>query len=127
MFFRYNLLGILWAILILILYGLPGQDFPDLSFWEMLSFDKFIHAFMFAVLVLLLIVGFKKQYSYKKLRYNSMKVSVGVAFIYGSLLEFFQEILFIERYSDWFDFIANTAGCFLGLSLFYLIYGKQTT
>jgi len=125
MFFRYNLSGMLWAVFILILYGLPGHDFPDLSFWELLSFDKFIHAFMFAVLVLLLIVGFKKQYSFIGLRYDSIKIAVIVAFIYGSLLEFFQEILFVERYSDWLDFTANSAGCLLGVAGFYLVYGKQ--
>ena len=127
MFFKYNLPGIIWALLILVLCGLPGQDFPDLSFWKLLSFDKAAHAFVFAVLVLLLIIGFKKQYSFRNLRHHAIKIATTFSILYGGLIELLQGWVFIGRSADPFDFLANTIGCFTGLLLFYMIYGKQAS
>ena len=37
---------------------------------------------------------------------------------YGGLLEIMQATVFSQRSGDWYDFIANTFGCFLALWLF---------
>jgi len=36
-----------WTIVIGVLCGLPGNTFPDLSFWKFLQFDSAAHAFVF--------------------------------------------------------------------------------
>ena len=125
MFLRHNLPGIIWAITILALCGIPGDHLPDLSIWELLSFDKVAHAFVFALLVVFLLIGFKKQFTYPWLRYNAKKTALIFSISYGGLIELFQGTVFAGRTTDVIDFIANTLGCFLGLLLFRLIYGKE--
>jgi VanZ family protein len=122
MFLKHISLPFIWALFILALCGLPGHDFPDLSFWQLLTFDKFAHAFVFAVLAIMLIVAFKKQRKFFFLRENSIKTALISSILYGGVIELIQQAFFIGRYADIFDFIANTIGCFLGLFSFYLIY-----
>ena len=125
MFFKYNLLAILWALFILALTALPGEDFPDLDFWSLLTFDKAAHMFVFTVLVLQLIVGFIKQYRFRQLRYKAVKVAFSIGIIYGALTELLQEFIFTDRNADIWDFVANFIGCILGVVGFRLIYGKN--
>lgn len=124
MFFKYNFWGLAWALLIFFLCGLPGGEFPDLSFWSMLAFEKVAHAFVFAVLVVLLIVGFIKQFSFPALRYMAVPIAPIISIIYGGAIELLQLFLFEERSADVLDFIANSAGAGLGVIAFYMIYGK---
>ena len=125
MFLKHTFIPFLWALLILALCGLPGNEFPDLSFWQLLSFDKFAHAFVFAVLVVLLIVGLKKQRTYFFLRENAINTSLVYSVFYGGLVEVLQQLLFLERSADWVDFIANGIGCLIGLLSFYIIYVRE--
>ena len=118
MFLKYNLSGISWALFILALCGLPGNRLPDLSYWNLFSFDKIVHAFLFAILVTLLIIGFKKQYLFVRLRYYSVISSVLIGILYGAFTEVLQTIVFVERTGDIYDFIANAVGCLLGIILF---------
>ena len=125
MFFKYNLLPILWALLILILTALPGEDFPDLNFWSLLTFDKAAHMFVFAVLVLQFIIGFIKQYRFRQLRYTAVRLAFIIGICYGALTELLQEFIFTGRNADYMDFIANCIGAVLGVIAFRLIYGKN--
>ena len=125
MFFKNNILGILWAILILILTVLPGNYFPQItSFWELLSLDKLIHVSIFAVFSLLLIRGFKKQNKYLFLLSNYKASGLFVGIIYGSLTEIIQYILNNGRHYSLYDFLANSIGCIVGLVLFNLFLMK---
>ncbi len=122
MFFRYNILGILWIIFILILCGLPGSDFPDLSFWSLLSFDKVAHAFVFAVLIVVLTVGFIRQYRFRGLRFRAIESAFGFGVFYSALTEYLQGALFHDRHTDIMDFTANVIGCVIGVLVFKMIY-----
>ena len=126
-FIRYNLASILWSVFILILCGLPGSDFPDISIWEFVFFDKLVHVFLFLVLVFLSIKGLKKQYAFKSIRYNSIKTALIWAWFLSIITEVFQDYLFIERFADVHDVMANIAGSFFGLLVFYLVYGRENT
>lgn len=125
MFLRHTFLAIVWALLILLLSALPGEDFPDLSFWSLLSFDKVVHAFFYAVLVELMIVGFIKQYTFRRLRFSAVTVSVILGIFYGGLIEFLQATAFRSRQGDVMDWIADTVGSLVGMLVFYAIYGKN--
>ena len=127
MFLKHTYVAFLWALLILALCGLPGNEFPDLSFWRLLTFDKFAHAFVFSVLVVLLIVGFKKQRTFFFLRENAIKISFYSSIAYGGIVEILQQILFAGRSADLLDFLSNGLGCLVGLLCFYLIYIRKSS
>src|SRR4051812_22939500 len=118
MFLKHTKWAMLWALLILILCGIPGRDIPHISFLELLSFDKFVHAGIFFVLLLLTVRGFLLQTRYEKLRNNSRVFAACICIAYGGSLEIMQGTLFSERSADVYDFIANSFGCLMGLLLY---------
>jgi len=118
MFLRHNLYGLLWALIIMILCGIPGRDIPHVSFLELISFDKFVHASIFFVLVILFIRGFSRQTRFVTLNQNAMRIAVIICVVYGGVLELLQEAVFEERSADIYDFIANSFGVIVGALLF---------
>jgi hypothetical protein len=103
------ILLIVWALLILSLCAIPGQFIPSTSWLEMLSFDKFVHASIFFILVSLWIV-----YVFRFER-PSLYLIAGVvlAILYGGSIEWMQANLFTQRSADWYDFYANSFGCLM--------------
>jgi VanZ family protein len=124
MFLKHTKWAMLWALLILILCGIPGKDIPHISFLELLSFDKLVHAGIFFVLVLLAIRGFLLQSTITFLQANARVLAVVFCIVYGGLLEIMQGTLFQERSADVFDFIANSIGVLLGLGLYRITENK---
>ncbi len=108
----------LWALVILILCGMPGRDVPHISFLEMVSFDKFVHAGIFFLLILLIIRGFLLQISFIKLKQNAKFIALVICVIYGGLLEILQGTIFEGRSADVFDFLADSFGSVLGLLMY---------
>ncbi|OFY84624.1 MAG: hypothetical protein A3F72_01310 [Bacteroidetes bacterium RIFCSPLOWO2_12_FULL_35_15] len=108
----------LWALLILILCGIPGKDIPHISFLELLSFDKFVHAGIFFVLVLLTVRGFILQSNFPQLKKLAKFIALLICIVYGGSLEIMQGTLFVDRGADVFDFIANTFGATMGVILY---------
>ncbi len=111
----------LWGMMILFFSLLPGRDIPKI---DIINFDKFVHAVIYGVWVFILLVGFHKQHSIMKLRYNAGKSALLIAFIYGTIIEVLQELLFEDRYFDLMDISANMIGGITGSLLFTLIYFK---
>lgn len=126
MFLRNNLSGILWALFILFVCGVPGEQVPEPpSFFEFLYLDKLAHVFLFLVLAFLLCIGFKKQYSFRYLR-SSAKLSVFlISTLYGALIEGLQYLIFSDRYFENGDLLANSIGALLGTIAFQGLYGKE--
>ncbi|HET6990691.1 MAG TPA: VanZ family protein [Bacteroidia bacterium] len=121
---RPNLPTILWALFILILCGFPGKDIPHISFLELVSFDKWVHAGIFFILVLFAIRGFRLQEKFSGLRRNAALIAVLLSVAYGGILEILQGTIFADRSADIFDFIANSFGCFVALLLYPKISRK---
>ena len=113
-----NLLTISWALLIMILCGIPGRDIPHISFLEMLSFDKWVHAGVFFVLTLLAVRGFRLQVRSGALKNRALVIALVLCISYGGVLEILQGTLFKERSADIYDFIANSFGCILAALLY---------
>lgn len=112
---KYAILPITWAILIAVLCGIPGRDIPHISFLEIISFDKFVHAGIFFVLLILWLRVFSKKGTLN----NKIKILLLLAGVtYGIVLELLQGAVFIERSADVFDVFANTFGCVLAILLF---------
>lgn len=125
MFIRHCLPAFIWAGFIFLMCGIPGNEFPDLSFWELLTFDKAAHIFVFSVLSLLLITSFLKQYRFARLRSNAVLAAVLVSFGYGWMIEGMQEWIFQDRSSDMMDAIANSIGSGTGVVMTLTVYGKE--
>lgn len=121
MFLRYNLFGLIWALIILLFTLMPGEDMPNLSMWDLISFDTFAHMAVFAVQVFLLIIGFIKQYRFQFFRENPVFLALTLSVTYGVLIEFLQSLV-PGRSLELSDIIADTAGCLVGWLLFYIIY-----
>lgn len=110
-------LSIAWAFIILGLCSFPGQYIPSVDFLELLSFDKFVHAGIFFVLLLLLLVFLKNQHKL------SLVIPVFICCIlYGMALELMQATVFSHRSADWLDVIANSTGALLAFLLKNKIY-----
>lgn len=122
MFFRYNLFTFCWLLLILLLTLTPGQAIPDTSLWEeLINVDKVVHFLIFSILVLLMIIGFTKQYRFASVRKYAIPAALGISIGYGLLIELIQ-IIIPDRGFELMDVVANTIGCFIGYAVFYLIY-----
>ena len=123
MFLRHNSLGICWAILTVILLGIPGDQFRGNN---KANLDIVIHGVLFAVLFLLLAVGFIKQKRFPSLHtLTRLKVFV-ICIVFGSLLELMQGVIFVGRSVELSDIIANSAGAVAGGLVFVLVYGNES-
>ncbi|MCC5922052.1 MAG: VanZ family protein [Cyclobacteriaceae bacterium] len=120
MFFRYNLFAFLWIVLCALLTLLPGSSMPD-SASLVKGADKIAHIVMFAVLVFLLIVGFKKQYEFFFVRHYAVPFAIACGWIYGIVIEIAQHFI-PGRGFEWNDIFADLIGCILGYLSFYLLY-----
>jgi VanZ family protein len=123
MFFKHTKWAMLWALLILVLCGIPGRDIPHISFLELLSFDKFVHASIFFVLLLLTVRGFIVQTTFINISHSARFIAFVFCVTYGGVMEIMQGTLFEQRSASVFDFIANSFGATLGI----LFYKKMET
>lgn len=116
---------ILWALMILLLTGLPGSYFPQIvSFWDWLSPDKVVHLLLFGILSFLMLWSNRQQYFESKKRSLISFVLISGT-IYGGLTEILQAFVFVGRHGNIFDFFANMTGTFSGFALFVLIIQKN--
>ncbi len=125
MYWKHNLPAFLWAAMILLLCGIPGENLPDTSYWDFLHLDKLAHAGMFAILTVLMIVGHLKQHSSGILRYYAKSFTVLVSVLYGVLIEIGQRLLFVDRDLEVYDMLGNALGALLGVVAFRVIYGNN--
>jgi len=125
---RYFWPAYLWIIIVLLLTGLPGNDFPTLpTSWDALYPDKLVHMGLFGMLILLLSAGsyYKagKVALNKKLIYIYLIVTIAL----GGITELLQKWIFIGRSCDIKDFYADVIGVIFALLLYFVIFenGKQ--
>ncbi len=119
---KYLAPAFLWALVILWLCAIPGQDIPD---WKLLSFDKTGHAAIFFILTLLLFWGFFKQKKETFFHKQFLILSIVIAVIYGGSTELMQQYWFENRTADLLDFLANSIGSLLALSVYFFLLKKK--
>ena len=119
MLIKYILPGFAWAIFILVLCGMPLKDTGEISY-----LDKVFHFGVFAILSLVLMTGFKRQYYSNKLRYYAYLAAIIISILYGALIELSQIVFFNGREGEWLDLLANSLGAIFGYGLFKIIYGN---
>jgi VanZ family protein len=120
MFLKHTKWALIWALIILILCGIPGKDVPEVS---IVNFDKFVHASIFFVLLLLTVRGFSLQTEVTVLHHSPKTTAFVLCVIYGGTIELMQGAFFVDRTADINDFVANSFGCLAGS----LLYDKIAT
>ncbi|HEV8271404.1 MAG TPA: VanZ family protein [Chitinophagaceae bacterium] len=106
--------AIIWLLIITILLCIPGTALPKIKWDSKIWLDKWIHVFLFMVLVIL----WSKAYAGKKnIQNNTRKIFFQImilGFFYGILMELVQKYFIPYRSFDLIDMIADAAGCVVG-------------
>ena len=100
---------IAWAGFILLLCAIPGPYIPSAGWMELLSLDKWVHAFLFFVLNSLFLLQCLKR----KKGLLVMGCYTLLCILYGIGLEVMQARIFVERAYDELDMLANGIGALL--------------
>lgn len=121
--YLYNYIGaILWALLMLILMGMPSSDVPAVSFFE--GFDKLAHCGSFFVLTVFLLQGFISQSKGNISKYKNFFWTLLIAALFAFGTEILQYYLGTGRQADWWDIFADFVG--IGMALFsYLVLYRR--
>ncbi len=118
--------ALVWALLILVLTGVPGAYFPEVkSFWEWMSPDKSVHIFIFGVQTFLLLIPFNEQYLAGRNRLVYRIALLSIAILFALSTEVLQAYVFIGRNGNLYDFIADVIGVGLGLLAYILLNKKK--
>jgi|TARA_B110000967_G_C18759674_1_gene497131 VanZ family protein len=102
-------------IVIISLVPIPNLSLPE---FKLLELDKLIHLsiyFIMSIMWMRLQSFSDKFFPWKNLL---------IVFFIASSTEFLQGALPVGRYSDWADFIANSAGILLGITTYSLFFSK---
>ncbi|MEO1436683.1 MAG: VanZ family protein [Bacteroidota bacterium] len=113
----------IWASIIFGLSVMPGTSLPKFTLMDFLQPDKVGHLVVYAMLVFLILWGFKrrdKKWPVKKQRIRVLVYSI----LYGIAIECIQQFL-TDRHFDVLDIIANIIGCSLGITIVYFINRKM--
>lgn len=102
--------AIIWALIILWLCLIPGDDLPEWDWFALLDLDKLVHARMFGTLAVLLAGAFIAQ----KRPARFVLWAVVISALYGLSTEWMQGLEALGRRTDINDMIANTVGSILG-------------
>lgn len=114
-----------WAIIILILTGMPGQDLPNIDIWDIDIEDKLAHVFVFAVLSGLMVYGAWKRGTHTRRRLRLALSIVIISSLYGALTEVLQGAVFVGRYPSITDFLADAVGSIVGTVLVFFWLSKR--
>jgi VanZ family protein len=114
--------AVLWFIIIFILLMMPGDDIPKAHFFDIVYFDKWVHAGLFGMQVLLASFPFfKGQYNFRRIAVN---ITVG-AVVYGVAMEFVQKYFTSDRAFDIWDMAADTFGAVMGCLFMVVLYKRK--
>lgn len=120
---RYFLPAVVWSLIIVWIISLPPAIIPKTPFLNIPHFDKLVHAFIFAVFIVLLNYGLIRQSSFWTRKYL-YTISLVIGVIYGAGTEWIQLHFIAGRTGEWWDFAANITGCLAG-TLVFMYLKKQ--
>jgi VanZ family protein len=126
MLIRKQWLSISWALFILILTGIPGNQIPRIpDFLEWLSPDKVVHLIMFGLLSYFILYGNRRQYFKSKKRSFYIINAILISAAYGVVTEILQVYVFSGRSGNIFDASADLLGALIGGVAYYLRHIKN--
>ena len=107
------IIAIIWAIIIAILHAVPSSSAPDFSFTFFVHLDKLIHIILFMFGVYFFAIAYEE----KQKQFFLFPIIISFV-LYGGSLEVMQGIIFEDRISDIYDFVADIIGIFIGVFIF---------
>ena len=113
--------AIIWFVITTILLVLPGPDIPTVNFLDVIYFDKWVHAGLFGGLTLFF------SYPFLKAKRATKKLLIYIAILsalYGVAMEYVQKYIAIDRDFDYYDMLADAAGCFISYWLCVFIKNR---
>jgi len=128
-FLHYHYPEILWAAFILVLTCIPGTMIPKVPvLLDLFQPDKLVHLFLFAVLVFLMLLDFRKHVPAALMHRFSASIALNIGIFLGGITELLQGTTLVTgRQCSVYDFISNVAGCFLGWWIFVLWKRRKTS
>ena len=116
------LLAGIWAVFILVAstVGVGVSLPPDI--FELLTWDKLAHAFVYFILCYLLYSSFSRKTNKRKAIIYAISISIS----YGILMEITQYSFFPNRYFEFFDIFANIVGSILNVVFIYFLTDKKS-
>jgi len=106
-------IAIIWVLIIAILHSIPGSRVTDFSF-KFFHLDKLIHIILFMLGVYFFAIAFQEK------QRKMFLIPLVISFVlYGGFLEIMQSIIFKNRFSDIYDWIADIIGVFIGVLIFH--------
>ncbi len=100
--------AIVWLTLITFLLCIPGSKFPKVQWHNKIFLDKWVHFFLFLVLVFL----WCRAYNIRSKRTFFLITILSIA--YGIIMELVQQYFIPFRFFDVRDMIANSLGAAAG-------------
>lgn len=121
----YFIPAVLWTLVILALCLMPSSDIPNTFASRIPYFDKLVHCGIFAGFVVLWALGMKQAGKKHPMVYLARVILIAI--FLGLIIEILQkELVTLHRSFDWWDWIADCVGAFLGGAIFREIYrGKE--
>jgi len=104
---------LLWALFILFISVIPGEDLPSLSIWEA---DKLAHALVYAMLCAGVILTLRIQNTWVKNRLKAIIFALVLCNLYGAGIECIQGLFLPSRTFDIYDLMANGIGTLMGVT-----------
>jgi VanZ family protein len=101
--------AVVWLLLVTILYCTPGSKFPKINWQDKIFLDKWIHLFLFLVLVLLWCRAYFSRGMQPDLKRIFITITI-LAVVYGILMELVQHFFIPLRSFDYGDIMANALG-----------------
>lgn len=119
------ILAIAWVIITTFLLIIPGKEFPKENWFDKIWLDKWVHLFLFALMVWLWCRAvLKTGRSASQLR-NIFLIILVITILYGTGMEFVQRYLVANRSFDTGDIIADAVGAFIGFVYSLRTYTKK--
>jgi len=106
--------AVIWLLLVTTLLCIPGTKLPKITWQDKIWLDKWIHIFLFMILVILWSLAYSNK---KNTRGDSRKIFFQIMMIgcfYGIAMEFVQKYFIPFRSFDLGDIIADGIGCVAG-------------
>lgn len=122
MFLRHNIFSILFLAILLIGCLLPGNSLPNA---ETQNLDKVLHVILFLCFTFCSLVGCVKQSQYPMLHYFALKYVTLFSVLLTLWIEVVQHLFIPRRGFEMLDIVADLAGIFLAVILFFIVKGKE--
>ena len=105
--------ALIWSAIVFVLLAMPSRSFqfPNERLFVIPHFDKFVHAAVFLVIVILWAFYFATKTSTVKFS-SVILITAVLVTVYGMALEYVQ--LFVGRDFDVWDMVADGTGATLG-------------